>query len=53
MSDQTNPQAGDEAIDDLDVPADEADAVTGGFTLRSSEDSEPASSTQAQKGEIA
>ena len=46
MSDQpTEPQATDEAIDDLDVPADKADAVTGGVTFKSPDD-EPGGETQ-------
>ncbi len=39
MSNPTNdPQAGDEAIDDLDVPTADADAVTGGITFQASDD---------------
>ena len=52
MSDQpTDPQAADEAIDDLDVPADKADAVTGGLTFKSSDD-EPGDETQGRMAAI-
>ncbi|HVF13429.1 MAG TPA: hypothetical protein VM942_02460 [Acidimicrobiales bacterium] len=47
----TNPQPGDEAIDDLEVPADEADAVAGGVTLQASDD-ENGGETQAQMSAV-
>lgn len=47
MSNQpTDPQAAGESTDDLDVPAEEAESVTGGFTLNASEDDAPGDSPQ-------
>ncbi len=52
MSDQSNdPQATDEPLDDLDVPAEQSDAVTGGVWTKPADD-EPAGETQGQMNAI-